>query len=90
MSTVEWSTTVRVNVGALELAQIFCEMDDDAQAQFFIEVARIFNGWPGNRGSEQARYIANHMRTCECSTEAARELVRGIAEAFDHNTGCDV
>lgn len=64
-----------------QLAESFCDMDDDQQAKFFVEVARIMNAWGGAKLYTQAYYIGRHLRTCACSTDDARELVRLIADA---------
>lgn len=80
-------------LGSVEfLAEQFCELDDDAQAQFFVHVARIMATWKGetfgNSAAEvQAFFIGRHLATCECSTEVARELVRGIHRAMESEDG---
>lgn len=61
------------------LAAQFCAMTDDAQAQFFVHVARVMGSWGSAAMDGQLSYIGRHLRTCECSTEAAREWVRGLA-----------
>jgi hypothetical protein len=61
------------------LAVEFCKMDDDQQAQFFVEVARIMDAWGSGKRDSQAWHIGNHLATCACSTEEAREFVRMIA-----------
>jgi hypothetical protein len=62
-----------------QIAEAFCEMNDEQQAQFFIEVARIGASWetPGN--VMQWFSVGRHLRDCACSTDQARELVRDIA-----------
>jgi hypothetical protein len=63
-----------------ELAEAFCELNDEAQAQVFIEIARIAATWPpGN--FMQWHAVGRHLRDCECSTPEAVDLVREIAEA---------
>jgi len=61
------------------LAVEFCKMDDDQQAQFFVEAARIMDTWGIGKRDQQAWYIGRHLATCACSTEEGRELVRMIA-----------
>lgn len=63
------------------LARAFCRLDDDGQAQFFVEAARIMATWAGAGMDMQAHYIGRHLRDCECSTPGGRELVRLIADA---------
>jgi hypothetical protein len=75
---------VDVTLTAVELADAFCEMGDEQQAQFFIEVARIADGWPPGimpRGW-QWREVGKHLRNCSCSSESARALVREIADGM--------
>lgn len=61
------------------LAVEFCKMNDDQQAQFFVEAARIMDSWGAGKRDSQAWYIGRHLATCQCSTEEGRELVRMIA-----------
>lgn len=62
---------------ALKLAADFCGLDDDRQAKFVCEVARIFATWEMN-GDGQVYAIARHLVACRCSTEAGREWVRSL------------
>lgn len=73
--------TVTVDFTPLQLAEIFCQMDDEEQAQFFIEVSKIFSTWPGG-GGMQTYVIGRHLATCECSGEIARDLIRDIANSI--------
>lgn len=67
------------NKTILPLAQAFTNMNDDQQAQFFVEVAKIMKTWTSSGGmSQQAYYIGRHLATCKCSTEDSRELIRMI------------
>lgn len=67
------------------LAELFCALDDDNQAQFFAEVARImdtWNGQPDSYGSSwQIHAIAEHMKTCTCAGGGAR-WVEELAECL--------
>lgn len=65
-----------------ELAAAFCEMDDERQAQFFIDVARIATLWDGDPGIQWMR-VGRHLRDCACSTDNARDMVREIASATE-------
>lgn len=73
--------TLDVKLTPRELATAFCDMDDEAQAQFFIDCADIMQGWHAANREMQAMYIGRHLRDCACSTDAARDLVRNIADA---------
>lgn len=62
------------------MAEVFTEWDDEQQAQFFIEAARIMSGWRVGGHETQAYYIGGHLKTCACSTDEAREFVLSIAD----------
>lgn len=66
------------------IAHTFASMDDDMQAKFFVEVARLLNEIPDRplAYANQAYYIGKHLRDCTCSTEEARQFVEGISEAM--------
>lgn len=53
--------------------------DDDHQAKFFVEVAKIMEAWGSGKMERQLYSIGDHLRTCECATEEARELVKTLA-----------
>lgn len=76
--------TVDVVLTPLQLAEEFCEMSDEQQAQFFIEAARLGHEWDeGADPAGQWLAVGRHLRTCSCSTEAAREMVYFIARGSD-------
>lgn len=65
------------------LAMLFANLDDDSQAQFFVKVAAYaLTHWEGSPDS-QWWYVGRHLKTCECSTEDGREMVRTIARAME-------
>ena len=68
-----------------EIAEAWCELTDEDQAQFFIEAARIAKSWAKDRYSAGATMqwsrIGGHLRTCPCSTHEARMMVADIADA---------
>lgn len=70
---VEIETTVEF------LAKGFCDLDDDAQARFFVEVAREMSTWSGAGRTMQAHYIGAHLRECACSTLEARDFIEEIS-----------
>ena len=67
-----------IEVNPRLLAEIFCDMDDESQAQFFIEVAAIARTWK-NTNVAQWFQVGAHLRKCECSTDDARDLILDIA-----------
>lgn len=66
-----------------QLAEFFCQITDDAQAQFFVHVDRIMGMWdaPGSR-CMQIKSIGDHLRECKCSTQGAREWIRELHECI--------
>jgi hypothetical protein len=75
--------TVEVKLTPVEIAEAFCEMDDEAQAQFFVEAARIAETWTGVGRCMQWFYVGKHLKTCACSTYEARDMVKEIAAAME-------
>ena len=65
------------------VASMFCEMDDDAQAQFFVHVANIMNRWGNDKACMQIYAIGKHMRTCTCVTDDAREWLRDLVSEMN-------
>jgi hypothetical protein len=85
MATVEFRSEVTVDLDLL--AKVFAELDDDAQAQFFVKVAEILDGTPPTKWASdvarwQAEHIGRHLATCHCSTAAARRFVGHINDAM--------
>lgn len=75
--------TVDLTLTAAELAEAFSDMNDEDQAQFFIEVGRIFESWGTANRIMQCSKIGAHLRECSCSTWEAREIARTIAAELD-------
>lgn len=71
--------TADVTLTPAQLAAIWCELDDDAQAQFFIEAAHLAAKWGPLARDTQARAIGAHLRTCTCSNDETRRFVMTIA-----------
>lgn len=86
MTKLEQLRALAADLGTPEaLAERFCELDDDAQAQFFVHVARIAEAWFAQgfgTAPQQAFNIGKHLATCECSTHEARAFVRNIHDAM--------
>lgn len=64
------------------LAEMFCSLDDDKQAKFFVEVVKIMETWGPGKMEHQAWYIGRHLATCECASEPARTFVDHINSAI--------
>lgn len=65
---MKFTTTLDAPLTIEQLAGLFADLDDDSQAKFFVEAARLL-------GSQ-------HVRDCACSTEEAREFLTAIVEAM--------
>ena len=70
-----------VQLTPAEVAKAFLELNDDDEAQVFIEIARLTKDWP-MRGAMQWRAIGQHLRDCACSNDLARDVVQGIADGI--------
>jgi hypothetical protein len=74
--TVEIETKTVVTLDIDLVAQWFCGLNDEAQADFFIAVARQAEGehWPSDQGN-QWWLVGKHLVTCACGTDEARNMV---------------
>jgi hypothetical protein len=74
----EVTTTVKVAYDPKILAQVFASLDDEAQAQFFIDVAAHARQWPKTIQAPSFQWVSvsRHLAECTCSNDDARELVR--------------
>lgn len=81
---------LKMKFSVAHLAAIFCDWDDDTQAKFFVEVAKIMDAWGPGKLDGQCWYIGGHLRNCSCSTDEAREFIRSIVngmEKSEHGVG---
>lgn len=86
---IEIKTTVRLDLATA--AKWFAALDDDTQAQFFVEVCKAAREWPAGKGvnlgpSYQWYLIGSHLRNCACSSDDAREMVRSMHEGLTTGT----
>jgi hypothetical protein len=65
-------------------AKWFANLTDDDMAQFLIEVANEAQKYPSDPDN-QWYYLGGHLRNCECSTDAARDMVKNWAYWIDHS-----
>lgn len=61
------------------LAIEFCELDDDQQARFFVEVAKIMSSW--NSFCRQSDYIGLRLRAI--NDYDANEMLKNIVLAIE-------
>ena len=69
---------VDIKITPQQLAELFCEMNDDEQTRFFGDVAHIMSGWKPHERELQIEFIGSHLVDCECGGAGARELIKGI------------
>jgi len=85
----EIELTVKVQLTPRQIAEAFCSLYDEGQAQFFIECAAIAKGWDRNGvttgGDSQWLAAGGHLRTCKCSTPEAREMIASISYAANRD-----
>lgn len=75
------TVTTEVELSITVAAQWFSNLDDEAQADFFIKVAELSKPW-GALWTQQYYLVGRHLATCQCSTDEARQLVESISEGL--------
>lgn len=78
--------TTEIDVTPRLLAELFCGMDDEQQAQFFIDASAVARRW-NNVADWQWFTVGRHLKTCACSTEDARDMVLSIADGLAEKEG---
>lgn len=76
---IETEVTLDIDVAA----KWFAGLTDDEQSKFFVAVVRAMNV-PHFQIETQWVAVGNHLATCECSTEEAREMIRSINYGMEH------
>lgn len=62
-----------------EIAEAFCELNDEEQADVFIHAAKIASGWGGPFGDDwQWMKVGQHLQSCTCSTDGARSMIQEL------------
>lgn len=75
---------IKVVLTPAQLAEAWCQMSDDEQAAFFVEVARLAEGWPGGGAIMQWHYLGRHLR--DNAPLAARRIIEEIAGSMQEAT----
>lgn len=78
MTRTSITVTTEVELDVLTAAKWFWGLSDEDQAQFLIEVERVSRDDVGN-ASSQWSYMIGHLKTCTCSNDQTREMVRDWA-----------
>lgn len=82
MPAIKVTTEIELDIDTA--AKWFASLDDDAMCSFLVAVAKEAEKFPGSPDN-QWYYLGGHLRNCECSTDAAREMVRKWAYWIDHS-----
>lgn len=74
---------------AAQLAELFCQLNDEQQADFFIACAKYAREkWDGPQ-SMQWFSVGAHLRTCACSTFEARQMVSDLHSGLAEEAAVD-
>jgi hypothetical protein len=65
-----------------DLAEVFCEMSDEDQTQFFSEVGKVMDRWASHARDMQIHYIGGHLAECSCASPLGREFVTDLHDAM--------
>jgi len=81
------TVTTKVNLDIETAAEWFAGLDDDQMCKFFVKIAQeVQETYPtSSAANNQWYYLGGHLRSCECSTEAAREMIKAWAHWIDHS-----
>lgn len=85
-ATIRRDVPVAIEVEAKDLAALFCDMDADEQAEFFVLVAADFDRWGDGRGITQRDLIGIELGRQDFNAGSkAIHLLRSIANAGDQS-----
>lgn len=82
MATIKVTTEIELDIETA--AKWFAALDDDEMCRFLVAVAEEAKSYPSDPDN-QWYYLGGHLKSCECSTEDAREMVRKWAYWIDHS-----
>jgi hypothetical protein len=80
----EITVTTKIDLDIPTAAKWFASLDDDQMCRFLVAVAAEAETYPGNPDN-QWYFLGGHLRNCQCSTPAAREMVKSWAHWIDHS-----
>lgn len=78
------SITTEIDLDLETGAKWFCGLSDDEVCRFLVMVAADMQTWGPGRGDMFCYALSRHLMDCECSTEAAREMIRTWAWYPNH------
>lgn len=82
MAKTAITITTEIDLDVATGAAWFAGLDDEQQAQFFIDVAEHAKKWP-KPACFQWFSVGRHLRNCDCSTTEARDLITEIAGGIE-------
>lgn len=82
MATIKVTTEIELDIETA--AKWFAALDDDGMCRFLVAVAEEAKAYPGDPDG-QWYYLGGHLKNCECSTDAARDMVRKWAHWIEHS-----
>lgn len=83
MATIKVTTEIELDIDTA--ARWFAALDDDEMCRFMVAVAREAKAYPSNPDN-QWYYLGGHLKSCECSTQDARDMVKAWAYWMEHST----
>jgi hypothetical protein len=85
-TTITVTTDIELDVETA--AKWFASLDDDQMCKFLVAVAEEAKSYSSNPDN-QWYYLGGHLRSCECSTNEAREMVKAWAYWIEHSNHGD-
>ena len=79
----EITVTTKIDLDIDTAAKWFANLDDDQMCKFLVAVARESADF--SYPDRQWFYLGGHLRSCGCSTETAREMLRSWVYWMDHS-----
>ena len=84
MARTTITITTEIDLDLETGAKWFSGLSDDEVCRFLVLVAADMQTWGPGRGEMFCHALSRHLMDCECSTEAAREMVRDWAWYPNH------
>lgn len=85
MTNTTITVTTEIDLDIKTAAKWFAHLSDDEQCRFLVAVAEEAKAYPSNPDN-QWYYLGGHLKSCSCSTEEAREMVRRWVYWIDHSS----
>jgi hypothetical protein len=82
MTTIRVTTNIELDIETA--AKWFANLDDDQMCRFLVAVeaeSRSYSGNPDN----QWYYLGGHLRSCKCSNDETREMLRAWVHWMEHS-----